>query len=103
MFCILNPHKVRAVEFLVKFHEARGDKIVIFAGSVFSLRRYALMLKRPYIYGDTKQWERQTVLTTFRNPTLELQTIGLSQVGDAAIDLPSANTLIQISSHFGSR
>jgi DNA excision repair protein ERCC-3 len=35
--------------------------------------------------------------------TSEINTIFLSTVGDAAIDLPGANVIIQISSHFGAR
>ena len=33
----------------------------------------------------------------------EIKTIFLSKIGDTSIDLPSANVIIQISSHFGSR
>ena len=32
-----------------------------------------------------------------------MNTIIISQVGDAAIDIPNANVVIQISSHYGSR
>ena len=32
-----------------------------------------------------------------------MQTICISKVGDTSIDLPEANVIIQVSSHFGSR
>ena len=28
---VMNPNKMRACEFLIQYHEARGDKIVVFA------------------------------------------------------------------------
>jgi DNA excision repair protein ERCC-3 len=44
---VMNPSKLRAVEFLVRFHEERGDKIIVFSDLVYSLKLYAEMLKRP--------------------------------------------------------
>lgn len=99
---VMNPSKLRAVEFLVKFHEERGDKIIIFSDLVYSLKLYADMLKKPLIYGETPERERQAILGTFRSSNA-VQTICLSKVGDTSIDLPEANVVIQVSSHFGSR
>ena len=53
------------------------------------------------IHGETMEWERQVVLEEFREGAI--QTLLLSRVGDMAIDLPDANVVIQVSSHFGSR
>ena len=96
------------------------------------------MLKRPMIYGETSERERQAILGTFRtsewvlavtgfcgfcsfhfhegrlfnwrhiyphhlNVSSALRTICISKVGDTSIDLPEANVMIQVSSHFGSR
>ena len=33
---VMNPSKLRATEFLVRFHEARGDKIIVFSDLVSS-------------------------------------------------------------------
>ena len=99
---VMNPSKLRAVEYLVKFHEARGDKIIVFSDLVYSLKLYADMLKRLLIYGETPEKERQAILGLFRT-TNEVQTICISKVGDTSIDLPEANVVIQVSSHFGSR
>ena len=46
--------------------------------------------------------ERQAILGIFRS-TKTVSTICLSKVGDTSIDLPEANVVIQVSSHFGSR
>lgn len=99
---VMNPSKLRAVEFLVRFHEARGDKIIVFSDLVYSLKIYAEMLGRPLIYGETPEKERQAILGVFR-ATDALRTICLSKVGDTSIDLPEANVIVQVSSHFGSR
>lgn len=99
---VMNPNKLRAVDFLVRFHEARGDKIIVFSDLVYSLKLYAEMLKKPLIYGETPERERQVILGTFR-ATDAVRTICISKVGDTSIDLPEANVIIQVSSHFGSR
>lgn len=59
-------------------------------------------MKRPYINGQTNQNERDNILAFFQKSDL-LNTIFLSKIGDTSIDLPAANVIIQISSHFGSR
>lgn len=99
---IMNPRKFQACQFLIDYHEKRGDKIIVFSDNVFALERYALKLKKPYIYGGTSQQERLDILENFqRNETIN--TIFLSKVGDTSLDLPEATCLIQISSHYGSR
>eukprot|EP00186_Timspurckia_oligopyrenoides_P004765 CAMPEP_0182443506 /NCGR_PEP_ID=MMETSP1172-20130603/2223_1 /TAXON_ID=708627 /ORGANISM="Timspurckia oligopyrenoides, Strain CCMP3278" /LENGTH=909 /DNA_ID=CAMNT_0024638811 /DNA_START=55 /DNA_END=2784 /DNA_ORIENTATION=+ len=98
----MNPNKFRMCQYLVRFHEARGDKVIIFSDNIFALRLYATKLKRPFIYGPTSQTERIRILYQFQNNP-ELGTILLSKVGDTSIDIPEANVLIQVSSHYGSR
>lgn len=99
---VMNPNKFRACEFLIKKHEERGDKIIVFSDNVFALQQYATRLGKLYIYGETHQRERINVLSRFQHdPTVN--TVFISKVGDTAIDLPEANVIIQISSHFGSR
>lgn len=98
----MNPNKFRACQFLIKFHERRNDKIIVFADNVFALKEYAIRLNKPYIYGPTSQGERMQILQNFKhNP--QINTIFISKVGDTSFDLPEANVLIQISSHGGSR
>ncbi|CAL8381919.1 unnamed protein product [Arctogadus glacialis] len=98
----MNPNKFRACQFLIRFHERRNDKIMVFADNVFALKEYAIRLNKPYIYGPTSQGERMQILQNFKhNP--KINTIFISKVGDTSFDLPEANVLIQISSHGGSR
>ncbi|XP_067843062.1 general transcription and DNA repair factor IIH helicase/translocase subunit XPB [Heptranchias perlo] len=102
LFYVMNPNKFRACQFLIRFHERRNDKIIVFADNVFALKEYAIRLNKPYIYGPTSQGERMQILQNFtHNP--KINTIFISKVGDTSFDLPEANVLIQISSHGGSR
>ncbi|CAI2164311.1 16351_t:CDS:10 [Funneliformis geosporum] len=98
----MNPNKFHACQYLIRFHEDRGDKIIVFSDNVYALEKYAKQLKVPFIHGKTKPPERLAILQMFQhNP--KVNTIFLSKVGDTSIDLPEATCLIQISSHYGSR
>lgn len=99
---IMNPTKFQACQFLIQYHESRGDKIIVFSDNVYALQEYALKLGKPFIYGSTPQQERMNILQNFQYNE-EVNTIFLSKVGDTSIDLPEATCLIQISSHYGSR
>ncbi|XP_062527133.1 general transcription and DNA repair factor IIH helicase subunit XPB [Bombyx mori] len=99
---VMNPSKFRACQYLVRYHERRGDKTIVFSDNVFALRHYAVKMNKPYIYGPTSQSERIQILQNFKfNP--KVNTIFVSKVADTSFDLPEANVLIQISSHGGSR
>jgi len=99
---VMNPKKFQACQYLIRYHEERGDKIIVFSDNVHALVEYAKKLQKPYIYGGTGQQERMRILQNFQyNPIVN--TIFLSKVGDTSIDLPEATCLIQISSHYGSR
>lgn len=99
---ILNPTKFRTTEYLMTYHKERGDKIILFSDDVPALLLYCELLKIPYIYGQTTQQERTSVLNSFKSHP-KFNCIGLSKVGDTALDIPEANVIIQVSSHFGSR
>ncbi|EEP79056.1 DNA repair helicase RAD25 [Uncinocarpus reesii 1704] len=99
---IMNPRKFQACQYLIKFHEDRGDKIIVFSDNVYALERYALKLNKAYIYGGTPQNERLRILENFQHND-QVNTIFLSKIGDTSLDLPEATCLIQISSHYGSR
>ncbi|KAF7489417.1 General transcription and DNA repair factor IIH helicase subunit XPB [Sarcoptes scabiei] len=102
LFYVMNPNKFRVCQFLIKFHEKRNDKIIVFSDNIFALINYAKKLGRPYIYGPTSQGERLQILQNFQyNP--KLNTIFVSKIADTSFDLPEANVLIQVSSHGGSR
>lgn len=102
MFYVCNPNKFIACEYLINLHEARGDKIIVFSDNLFAQEWLAKALKKPYINGNTNQLERMNILSYFQKYDT-INTIFVSKIGDTSIDLPSANVIIQISSHFGSR
>ena len=100
---VMNPNKFRACEFLMRHHESRGDKTIIFSDNIFALEHYARKLDRPFIAGYVTHNERQKLLVDFKNPEGKFRTIFISKVGDTSIDLPEASVIIQIASHFGAR
>ncbi|KAL8672731.1 MAG: hypothetical protein Q9168_002821 [Polycauliona sp. 1 TL-2023] len=99
---IMNPRKFQACQFLIDYHEKRGDKIIVFSDNVYALQSYAKKLQKFFIYGGTSQAERLRVLENFQHSD-RVNTIFLSKIGDTSLDLPEATCLIQISSHYGSR
>jgi DNA excision repair protein ERCC-3 len=101
LLCALNPNKARICDFLVKYHENRGDRVLVFSDNVFALRSYATKMTRSFIYGATGSVERMKILKNFQD--FQGQTLFISRIGDTSIDLPEANVIIQISSHYGSR
>ena len=99
---VMNPNKFRACEYLIRLHEAKGDKVLVFSDNVFALKTYALALNKPYIYGGTTDQERIQFLHHFQHDS-RMNCLFISKVGDTSIDLPDVNVIIQISSHFSSR
>ena len=102
LLSIMNPRKFQACQFLIDYHESRGDKIIVFSDNVYALEKYARKLNKAYIYGETPQAERLRILENFQHNDM-VNTIFLSKIGDTSLDLPEATCLIQISSHYGSR
>lgn len=99
---VMNPAKLRACQFLVDYHERRGDKVIVFSDNIYALREYAIRMKKPFIYGATGHQERTRILHAFKHNSA-VNTVFLSKVGDNSLDIPEANVLVQISSHAGSR
>eukprot|EP01054_Gregarina_sp_Poly1_P007479 Gregarina_sp_Poly_1__7478@NODE_416_length_8734_cov_134_157609_g338_i0_p1_GENE_NODE_416_length_8734_cov_134_157609_g338_i0NODE_416_length_8734_cov_134_157609_g338_i0_p1_ORF_typecomplete_len848_score138_71ERCC3_RAD25_C/PF16203_5/1_5e81Helicase_C_3/PF13625_6/3_1e33ResIII/PF04851_15/1_3e20SNF2_N/PF00176_23/4_7e09SNF2_N/PF00176_23/1_3e03Helicase_C/PF00271_31/2_4e08AAA_30/PF13604_6/1_4AAA_30/PF13604_6/0_00024AAA_11/PF13086_6/2_6e03AAA_11/PF13086_6/0_033AAA_11/PF13086_6/4_4e02AAA_19/PF13245_6/2_9AAA_19 len=99
---VCNPNKLRACEFLVRFHEERKDKVIVFSDNLFALKEVAYALKRPFISGEVTLQERMVIINKFKTSP-HFSTILLSKVGDNAIDIPCANVVIQISFNFASR
>ena len=99
---VMNPNKFRTCEYLVRYHQSRMDKIIVFSDNLFALRNYAVTLGKPFIDGETPQSERLNILANFKRRP-DLNCIFISKVGDNSFDIPDANVLIQISAHGGSR
>ncbi|GMH79575.1 hypothetical protein TrLO_g6257 [Triparma laevis f. longispina] len=98
---IMNPKKMQVVKFLLNKHQSRGDQIIVFSDDVRALVYYGRRFDGQIIHGGTPEFERQAVLRLFREGSIN--TLFISKVGDTSIDLPEANVIIQIASHFGSR
>ena len=102
LLAIMNPNKFKMTEFLIKFHEERRNKIIVFSDDIFALKEYSKKLQYPSILGETSQKERLSILNRFQHSSM-LNCVFISKVGDTSIDLPEASVIIQISSHYGSR
>jgi DNA excision repair protein ERCC-3 len=99
---VMNPNKFRACQYLIDWHEKRGDKILVFSDIIYSLEKYAKDLKKPFLCGSTSERERLDLLAHLQVDD-NFNTLFISKVGDTSIDLPDVNVIIQISSHFSSR
>ncbi|EER20359.1 DNA helicase, putative [Perkinsus marinus ATCC 50983] len=97
-----NTNKLMACEYLVALHESRGDKIIVFCDNVVLLKEMAQRTRKAFICGSVSMAERMACIRCFQHSD-KINCIYLSQVGDNAIDIPNANVVIQISSHYGSR
>jgi DNA excision repair protein ERCC-3 len=102
LIAAMNPEKFRICQFLIQYHEARGDKILVFSDNVFALQEYAKALKRPFLFGKHSNNVRNEWFQRFRYSP-NVMTLFVSKIGDNSIDLPGANVLIQITFMFGSR
>lgn len=99
---VMNPNKFKACQYLIDWHESRGDKVLVFSDIIFALEKYAKDLKKPFLCGSTSERERLDLLSHFQVDD-NFNTLFISKVGDTSIDLPDVNVIIQISSHFASR
>ena len=102
LFCVMNPSKFQACQYLIKYHEKRGDKIIVFSDNLYALEAYAKKSMKPYLYGGTSNAERQEILDYFSDSP-DCSTLFLSKIGDTPLDFPEATCLIQISAQYGSR
>ena len=102
LYYIMNPTKYQVCQYLIDYHERRGDKIIVFSDNLYALKHYARTMGKPFIAGETSNNERIEVLENFQHNDI-INTVFLSKIGDTSLDLPEATCLIQISSHYGSR
>ncbi|KAI8364338.1 P-loop containing nucleoside triphosphate hydrolase protein [Choanephora cucurbitarum] len=123
LLAILNPKKMQICQRLIQYHEAKGDKVLVYCDHIDALKLYAEKIGRPFIYGGTPTDEARQLLSRFQIDVPEseeeltwneiatrrslkakqVNTLFLSRIGDTSLDLPAATVLIQVSSHFGSR
>lgn len=102
--CVANPEKINTLEALIRMHEARGDKIMVFSEQKFILELLARAFGTFFIHGDVPHLERMGILRQFgSNGPDRINTIFISKIGDNSIDLPDTNVIIQLSAHYSSR
>jgi DNA excision repair protein ERCC-3 len=75
----MNPNKFRTCEYLIRLHEERGDKVLVFSDNVFALKAYAIALGKPFIYGSTSDAERMDFLHHFQHDP-KINTLFISKV-----------------------
>ena len=66
LLSVMNPNKFRHCQYLIRYHEQRNDKIIVFSDNVFALKHYAIALGKPFLYGPTTQAERMHILQNFQ-------------------------------------
>jgi DNA excision repair protein ERCC-3 len=94
-----NAQKGPVLQRLLARHE--GEQILVLGTYLEQLAWLGHGHGFPIITGDTPHDERDRLLDGFRSG--ELPVLGLSRVGNFAIDLPGASVAIQVSGTFGSR
>jgi DNA excision repair protein ERCC-3 len=98
---VMNPVKAWTMDFLLRVHRERKDKVIVFSDSIIALKLYTKLYGALLLCGDTKEKDKEAIIQAFRIPGPEV--LFLSRVGDVALDVPDANVIIQLSAHFGSR
>jgi len=97
-----NPEKFIALQYLLAYHEERGDKILVYFYDTDLLKIYSKKLKKKKILGQTREEKRSKYFERFRSDET-FNVIFITSVGDTSIDLPDANVVIEISAQYGSR
>lgn len=94
----MNPNKIQACQYLINYHESRGDKVIVFSDNVFALevscviptwskadkQAYAKKLGKSFIHGGTPEGERLRILSRFQHDP-QLNTIFLSKVSRSVL------------------
>lgn len=96
-----NPNKLKALIYLLEYHERLNDNIIVFCDKISLIYFLAEKLQIPLLSGKTSNEDRNFVFDMFREGVYK--TILMSRIGDEAIDLPNANVAIELNIHKGSR
>jgi len=95
----INDKKIDIIEKLIDLH--KNDSILIIGQYIEQLLYIAEKFNIPFIYGKTKNSEREKLYKDFKEG--KLKKLVVSKVANFAVDLPDANVAIQTSGTFGSR
>ena len=93
------PAKVACCRQLLRKHQGQG--VLLFFEELLALQWYARTLQLPTITGSTSLQVQTQLLRAFGEG--RINRLAFSRAGDTSLDLPRATTVIQISSHHGSR
>jgi len=63
---LANPEKFFALQYLIRYHESRKDKILVFSDNIFLLTKYSKLLNKMCIHGKSSNEERIRVLDYFQ-------------------------------------
>lgn len=70
LYC-MNPNKIQACQFLIKYHEDRGDKIIVFSDNVYALEVRSIKIKcltlAKNIFSEALRTEARKTLYSWRN------------------------------------
>lgn len=105
---ILNPYKMTYLCKLLEKLMGEKKKIMLFCDNIFALKFVSKKIKRLFsnIFGpismETSLLKREKIIIDFAQ-CLHGSIICVSRTGDEGLDIPCANTLIQISTTWGSR
>lgn len=94
-----NPDKLLIIRELLEYHQ--NDNVLIIGQYIDQLKEIARVFQAEFIYGQTKNIEREEIYNRFRKG--EIKRLVVSKVANFAVDLPYANVAIQVSGTFGSR
>ncbi len=94
-----NPRKGATLDSLLERH--RDEQVLVIGTYLAQLDWVARRLGIPLITGETPVPRRDELFAAFRAG--EIRVLGLSKVGNFAVDLPGASVAVQISGTFGSR
>ena len=94
-----NPRKGPVVSGLLERHSE--EQVLVLGTYLDQLRWVAKRHDFPVVTGETKLADRDALFASFRKG--DIRVLGLSKVGNFAVDLPGAAVAIQISGTFGSR
>jgi len=102
---VSNPTKYLITLLLLERH--KGDKIIIFSDNLFTIEQYNKFflqkkLNFRMIHGKIPNTARNEILEDFKKES-GINILLMTKVGDISIDIPNANIIIQVSSHYGSR
>lgn len=95
---ILFPAKIRQCKLLMRYHEEMGHRVLIFVEEVGILQEYSRILNRDFIDGSLRLEDQVKLVARMKNATKPSErTLLFNSVGDASLDIPNADVIIELS------